>query len=103
MVWQSCPVHFVKDGVSIVKEKVPYHLFDLLEYFDSTYVSGPYKVVQTASGLPKLARTSPTFGTQIGKSMRLQFKVSAEKKMSVNHGTMVSRFSKGTQILQFGL
>ena len=35
------PLHRVEEGESILKEKVPAHLFDLLEYFGSSYASGP--------------------------------------------------------------
>ena len=59
------PVHCVKEGESILKEKVRAHLFDSLEYFDSSYVSGPYKSVQTAFGLPKLVQTNPRFVLRI--------------------------------------
>ena len=48
--------------MNLLKQHVPEGLFDLVEYFDTTYVHGPLKAIPGAQGLIRMQRTnSPRF------------------------------------------
>ena len=39
------PPERVSEGMNLLKQQVPEGLFDLVEYFDTTYVHGPLKAI----------------------------------------------------------
>ena len=56
------PPERVSEGMNLLKQQVPEGLFDLVEYFDTTYVHGPLKAIPGAQGLIRMQRTnSPRF------------------------------------------
>lgn len=55
------PPSRVQDGMRYLKTVTPPALEDLTEYFDTNFVSGPYKSVMGARGRITLQRTSPKY------------------------------------------
>ena len=50
------PVDRVKDGMRHLKTVIPDGVYDLVEYFDSTYVSGPFRSLRVG-GMLRMRRT----------------------------------------------
>lgn len=59
------PIESVKEGMTVLKGTVLDHLSNLLDYFDNTYVPGPYRSVMMKSGVLRFHRTPPRFVPQI--------------------------------------
>ena len=56
------PSERVSEGINLLKQQVPEGLFDLVEYFDTTYIHGPLKAIPGTRGLIRMQRTnSPRF------------------------------------------
>lgn len=56
------PPERVSEGMNLLKQQVPEGLFDLVDYFDTTYVHGPLKAIPGARGLIRMQQTnSPRF------------------------------------------
>lgn len=58
------PVDRVREGMSVLKDIVPEHLHEHLDYFDCNYVSGSYRSVVDRSGHMRFRRTPPRFEPQ---------------------------------------
>lgn len=55
------PVSDVKDGMDMLKELVPESIAPVIDYFDSTYVSGGFKTVRGPNGIIRMRRIQPRF------------------------------------------
>lgn len=55
------PIEDVKDGMGALRDIAPEDVQGLIEYFDTTYVSGSIRSVMGSNGTLKFRRTAPRF------------------------------------------
>ncbi len=65
MVDGLLPVDDVKSGMEALKDVAPDGTQGLVDYFDTTYVSGGYRSVKTQTGTIKFRRAAPSFSPVI--------------------------------------
>ena len=92
------PLDEVNNGMDFLKANTPEGLEDLVQYFDSTYVSGSYRRIQPPPAQPDgplpaiRVRRAPLFSRrQYGTCMRPQLLTMREQTTYVKVGTLLSR------------
>ena len=84
-----CTVPQVSEGMNLLKQQVPEGLYDLVEYFDTTFVHGPLKAIPGARGLIRMQRiNSPRFAIDKWNVNAVSWKMVTERTMFVSRGTM---------------
>ena len=92
------PLDEVNNGMDFLKANTPEGLEDLVQYFDSTYVSGSYRRIQPPPAQPDgplpaiCVCRAPLFSRrQYGMCMRPQLLTMREQTTYVKVGTLLSR------------
>ena len=93
------PLDEVNNGMDFLKANTPEGLEDLVQYFDTTYVSGSYRRIQPPPEQPdgplpaiRVHRAPPLFSRrQYGMCMRPQLLTMQEQTTYVKAGTLLFR------------